>query len=261
MARSHSRLESGEKMTLVLYNVSRSFDGITAVKDIDLKVAKGEIVGLLGTSGCGKSTLLRTISGLDTDYDGVIEINEKASRQVNEETGFIFQEPRLLPWLNVLENVMFGLGGKRGEKQEKAKEILQSVGLEGKENLYPKELSGGMAQRVAIARSLVTSPEILLLDEPFSALDAFTKMQLQDLLLDVWKKYQTTMLLVTHDIDEALYLCDRIIILRGEPREITHEMSINDAHPRERGSERAAKLKTTILESLDLNKTISTRTT
>lgn len=241
-------------MTLVLNKVSRSFDGVTAVKDIHLKVAKGEIVGLLGTSGCGKSTLLRTISGLDTDYDGVIEINDKASRRVNEETGFIFQEPRLLPWLNVLENVMFGLGGKRGEKQEKAMEILNSVGLEGKENLYPKELSGGMAQRVAIARSLVTSPEILLLDEPFSALDAFTKMQLQDFLLDVWKKYQTTMILVTHDIDEALYLCDRIVILRGQPGEIVQELQVEQPRPRNRGSEQLAHLKTNILTALDLNK-------
>src|SRR5690625_4070290 len=142
-----------------------------------------------------------------------------------------------------------------------AEQYLQHVGLDGHIGLYPRKLSGGMALRLAIALTLITSPEILLLDEPFSALDAFTKMQLQDLLLDIWKIYQSIMVLVTHDIDEAIYLCDRIIILRGEPGEITHEMSINDAHPRERGSERAAKLKTTILESLDLNKTISTRTT
>ena len=254
MARSHSGLESGEKMTLVLNKVSRSFDGVAAVKDVHLKVEKGEIVGLLGTSGCGKSTLLRTISGLDTGYDGVIEINEKASKQVNEETGFIFQEPRLLPWLNVLENVMFGLEGKRAEKLDKANHILQSVGLAGKENLYPKELSGGMAQRVAIARSLVTSPEILLLDEPFSALDAFTKMQLQDFLLDVWKKYHTTMILVTHDIDEALYLCDRVVILRGQPGEVVEELKVEEARPRNRGSEQLAQLKTNILTALDLNK-------
>lgn len=240
-------------MTLVLNHVSRSFDGVTAVQNINLKVNKGEIVGLLGTSGCGKSTLLRTISGLDNGYEGVIQINEKTSTTVNQETGFIFQEPRLLPWLNVLENVMFGLEGKLSEKQEKAKEILYSVGLEGKENLYPKELSGGMAQRVAIARSLVTSPEILLLDEPFSALDAFTKMQLQDFLLNVWKKYHTTMILVTHDIDEALYLCDRVVILRGQPGEIVEELQVEEARPRNRGSEYLAHLKTKILTALDLN--------
>ena len=241
------------QLTLVLNNVSRSFDGVKAVKNINLEVKKGEIVGLLGTSGCGKSTLLRTISGLDSGYDGVIQINEKTSTTVNKETGFIFQEPRLLPWLNVLENVVFGLEGKASDKQEKAKEILSIVGLEGKEKLYPKELSGGMAQRVAIARSLVMSPEILLLDEPFSALDAFTKMQLQDFLLDVWEKYHTTMILVTHDIDEALYLCDRVVILRGQPGEIVEELQVEEERPRNRGSEHLAQLKTTILTALDLN--------
>src|SRR5690625_2621830 len=248
-------------MSLELKNVSRTFSGKTVVQNISISVKPGEIIGLLGTSGCGKSTVLRAISGLDDGYDGEIDINGKKTKEVHDETGFIFQEPRLLPWLTVIENIIFGLKGKKKENLERAEQYLANVGLDDCGDLYPRQLSGGMAQRVAIARALVTSPEILLLDEPFSALDAFTKMQLQDLLLDIWNMYQSTLVLVTHDIDEAIYLCDRIIILRGEPGEITHEMSINDAHPRERGSERAAKLKTTILESLDLNKTISTRTT
>lgn len=248
-------------MGLKLENISRTFADKTVVKNITLAAKPGEIIGILGTSGCGKSTLLRAISGLDQDYDGHVFINDQPSRGIHEQTGFIFQEPRLLPWLNVIENITFGLKGKKQANTVMAEKYVKHVGLEDHSDLYPRQLSGGMAQRVAIARALVTSPEILLLDEPFSALDAFTKMQLQDLLLDIWKIYQSIMVLVTHDIDEAIYLCDRIIILRGEPGEITHEMSINDAHPRERGSERAAKLKTTILESLDLNKTISTRTT
>ncbi|QGH34136.1 ATP-binding cassette domain-containing protein [Gracilibacillus salitolerans] len=241
-------------MSLALRDVSRSFNGTTAVKNVNLEVKPGEIIGLLGTSGCGKSTLLRAISGLDPEYDGEIEINGTVSKEIHDTTGFIFQEPRLLPWLNVLENVTFGLTGSRKEKENRAIDYLESVGLRGKERLYPRELSGGMAQRVAIARALVTSPEILLLDEPFSALDAFTKMQLQDLLLDVWKKYQSTIVLVTHDIDEATYLCDRVVILRGQPGEVDREFTIEQKRPRDRGSEELAHLKSEILESLDLNK-------
>src|SRR5690625_2429365 len=247
-------------MGLKLENISRTFADKTVVKNITLAAKQGEIVGILGTSGCGKSTLLRAISGLDDDYQGEITIGGNTSKEVHDTTGFIFQEARLFPWMTVLENVTFGLKGKKEEKIRLGKQYVNSVGLKGCEDLYPRQLSGGMAQRVAIARALVTSPEILLLDEPFSALDAFTKMQLQDLLLDIWKIYQSIIVLVTHDIDEAIYLCDRIIILRGEPGEITREITIDEAHPRERSSERAAKLKTTILESLDLNKTSSTST-
>lgn len=241
-------------MSLALREVSRTFNGNTAVQNINLEVEPGEIIGLLGTSGCGKSTLLRAISGLDPNYDGEIEINGTITKEIHDTTGFIFQEPRLLPWLNVLDNVTFGLTGKRKDKENRAIEYLDSVGLKGKESLYPRELSGGMAQRVAIARALVTSPEILLLDEPFSALDAFTKMQLQDLLLDVWEKYKSTVVLVTHDIDEATYLCDRVVILRGQPGEVEKEISIEQQRPRDRGNEELANLKSEILESLDLNK-------
>ncbi|MRH42024.1 ATP-binding cassette domain-containing protein [Aquibacillus halophilus] len=240
-------------MSLELKNVSRTFNGITAVKNISITAEPGEIIGLLGTSGCGKSTVLRAISGLDNDYDGEISINGNTKKEVHDTTGFIFQEPRLLPWLPVLDNVTFGLKGSRAEKVQRAKEYLESVGLSGKEQLYPRQLSGGMAQRVAIARALVTSPEILLLDEPFSALDAFTKMQLQDLLLDVWNTYQSTVVLVTHDIDEALYLCDRIIVLRGQPGVIDTELVIKEERPRARGSQEMAEYKRKILDRLDLN--------
>ena len=240
-------------MSLELSNVSRTFADKTVVKNISLSAKPGEIIGILGTSGCGKSTILRAISGLDNAYEGEISINGKKTKEVHDETGFIFQEPRLLPWLTVTENVIFGLAGKKQDKISRAKQYLKNVGLSDSGDLYPRQLSGGMAQRVAIARALVTSPEILLLDEPFSALDAFTKMQLQDLLLDIWKMYQSTMVLVTHDIDEATYLCDRIIILRGQPGEIAHEIKIDQARPRQRGSQVLAELKTTILENLDLN--------
>jgi len=241
-------------MSLELKNVSRTFGTKTVIKNISLSAKPGEIIGLLGTSGCGKSTLLRAISGLDNEYDGEIAINDHTSEGVHDATGLIFQEPRLLPWLSVIENVTFGLKGNKTDKLTLARKYLQNVGLGKSEKLYPRQLSGGMAQRVAIARALVTSPEILLLDEPFSALDAFTKMQLQDLLLSIWKTYQSTMVLVTHDVDEALYLCDRIIILRGEPGEIAREIMLEEPRPRQRGSQVLAEYKTKVLESLDLNK-------
>lgn len=241
-------------MGLELKNVSRTFAGKSALRNITLSVKPGEIIGILGTSGCGKSTLLRAISGLDNEYGGEIKINGNKSKEVHDTTGFIFQEPRLFPWMNVLDNATFGLKKKKEEMDRIGKRYLDSVGLGGCEELYPRELSGGMAQRVAIARALVTSPDILLLDEPFSALDAFTKMQLQDLLIDIWQEHQTTMILVTHDIDEATYLCDRIVILRGQPGEITKEVTVQEERPRARGSKLLADLKAEVLESLDLNK-------
>lgn len=241
-------------MSLKINNVSRSFNGSEAVKNVSFEAAPGEIVGLLGTSGCGKSTVLRAISGLDDGYRGEVEVNGKVSRQVEDSTGFIFQEPRLMPWLNVMENVTFGLKGSKASKDEIGRKYLRDVGLAGSENLYPKELSGGMAQRVAIARALITSPEVLLLDEPFSALDAFTKMQLQDLLLKIWEEYRTTIVLVTHDIEEATYLCDKIIILKGRPGRVGREITLGAPRPRHRGSSELAEYKTEILNSLDLSR-------
>lgn len=238
---------------LAIENVSRTFaNGETGFKNINLTVQKGEIIGILGTSGCGKSTLLRVLSGLDEGYAGTVKIYGNIVRSVHEKIGIIFQEPRLLPWLNVIDNVAFGLNNNE-QKIEIAKKYISLVGLAGFENHYPKDLSGGMAQRVAIARALVTAPEILLLDEPFSALDAFTKMQLQDLLLSIWEQYQSTMLLVTHDVDEALYLCDRIIILRGQPGEIFDMLTIEQKRPRTRGDAYLGQLKEKIINLLDLS--------
>jgi sulfonate transport system ATP-binding protein len=159
-----------------------------------------------------------------------------------------------MPWLTVIENVLFGVKAQKNNERQKAEYLLEQVGLKGFETQYPKELSGGMAQRVAIARALMTSPEILLLDEPFSALDAFTKMQLQDLLLAIWKQNKATMLLVTHDIDEALYLCDRLLIFRGQPGELCEEITIHHpSEPRSRGTEEHIKQKEHILSLLNLD--------
>lgn len=231
-------------------NVSRVFQGGQAgFTNLDFQLKHGEVVGVLGTSGCGKSTLLRVLSGLDPSYEGVIQTESKDPEKA---FGMMFQEPRLMPWLTVIENITFGHPNK--DLAGRAQELIDTVGLNGFEKHYPKDLSGGMAQRTAIARSLLAQPEILLLDEPFSALDAFTKMQLQDLLLSIWRKHQTTTLLVTHDIDEALYLCDRIVIMRGQPGTIESEIIVNKPKPRKRGDAELARLKETILEELDFTK-------
>ncbi|MDQ0254637.1 sulfonate transport system ATP-binding protein [Evansella vedderi] len=241
-------------MSLSVEKVSRSFSGDVAVKDVTFHAEKGEVIGLLGTSGCGKSTVLRAISGLDTGYEGTIKVNGEQSRSVNKDLGIIFQEARLMPWLTVLENVYFGLEGDKKEKREKAIQLLKQVGLEGFEHYYPKQLSGGMAQRTAIARALVTEPTTLLLDEPFSALDAFTKLQLQDMLLDLWNSYRPTMVIVTHDIDEALYLCDRIVILKGQPGEVYDNIKIRKPKPRSKSDIELVKMKERILKALELGK-------
>jgi sulfonate transport system ATP-binding protein len=234
---------------LQINRLKRTFNNNQAgFQNINFSVDKGEIIGILGTSGCGKSTLLRVLSGLDSNYEGKI-----SSKDGNDNIGMMFQEPRLLPWLSVKNNISFGLE-KEERKSNKYQTYLDLVGLTGFENHYPKDLSGGMAQRTAIARALITDPEVLLLDEPFSALDAFTKMQLQDLLLSIWQKKQTTMLLVTHDIDEALYLCDRIFILKGQPGEVFAEVAVEKPKPRTRGDAYLSKQKAHILNLLNVEK-------
>lgn len=233
---------------LSVQKVSRTFNHKQAgLIDVSFSVEEGEIIGILGTSGCGKSTLLRVLSGLDKDYTGNFSLEK-------EEVGMMFQEPRLMPWLTVEQNVAFGL---KGDQKALVHDLLGTVGLTGFEKHYPKDLSGGMSQRTAIARALVTEPEVLLLDEPFSAVDAFTKMQLQELLLSIWKKKNTTMLLVTHDIDEALYLCDRILILKGQPGVLAEVLTIKQSKPRNRTDMNLALIKAEILQVLDLRETVS----
>jgi sulfonate transport system ATP-binding protein len=189
---------------------------------IALDLARGTITAIIGRSGCGKTTLLRCLGGLERPSAGTIRIG--AGNLNPEDIGYVFQEPRLMPWLTVSGNVAFGLG-HRADRDAAIEEALQTVGLRHAAKLLPKQLSGGMAQRVALARALAPAPELLLLDEPFSALDPFTREQMQDHLLYLHRHYRTTMVLITHDMDEALALADRIIVLHGPPGRVTGDLA------------------------------------
>lgn len=229
-------------------------NGFIALDEVNLEVGQGEIVSLVGTSGCGKSTLLRIIAGLDRATVGQVTLHKTRISSPHPEIDIIFQEPRLMPWLTVRENVQFGLANlSKIDKNQRTQISLQRVGLAEFAEALPRQLSGGMAQRVAIARALVTQPSILLLDEPFSALDAFIRMKLQAHLLDIWHYDRPTLLLVTHDIEEALVLSDRVIVLRGNPGRIHQEFMLDLPRPRKRTDASFQHWKEKILNSLDLS--------
>ena len=231
--------------------LSKQFDGAPALAGIDFSVDAGEIVAILGTSGAGKSTLLRIVGGLDTASSGAVNLDGRAVIGPSPKLGFVFQEPRLMPWLSVRQNVTFGLDGtSREERRERAETVLDRVGLGDVGDAWPRQLSGGMAQRVAIARALVTRPSVLLLDEPFSALDAFTRLGLQEHLIDIWRAERPTMLFVTHDIDEALILADRVIVLLGRPGQIRRDERIDIPRPRRRGDPRLARWRERLFDDL-----------
>lgn len=229
-------------------------NGFIGLDQVNLVVEQGEIVSLVGTSGCGKSTLLRIIAGLDHATVGQVTLDQEPIHTPHPEIDIIFQEPRLMPWLTVRENVQFGLvNAPERERNQRTQLILERVGLADFAAALPRQLSGGMAQRVAIARALVTQPSILLLDEPFSALDAFIRMKLQAHLLDIWQYDRPTLLLVTHDIEEALVLSDRVIVLRGNPGRIHQEFILDLPRPRKRTDVNFQQWKEKILQALDLS--------
>jgi len=222
----------------------------SVLQRLALQIAHGEIVSIVGPSGCGKSTLLRIIAGLDSDYRGGVWLHGTQLGGPSEKIGVIFQEPRLLPWLSVAENVGFA-AGRGGGNHPRVAELLEEVGLAGAEKQLPKTLSGGMAQRVAIARGLFTQPELLLLDEPFSAVDAITRMRLQALLLKVARAHGTAALLITHDLDEALYLSDRVLLMSTAAGPMVSEYRIGQTHPRDRQDVTLARLRTELIAELD----------
>jgi sulfonate transport system ATP-binding protein len=227
-------------------------NGVHALERFTAEICPGEIIAIIGGSGCGKSTLLRAIAGLDRASSGEVTLDGATITAPHAKIGIIFQEPRLLPWLGVAENIGFGLSDLPANKRrEKVAAALARVGLTDKANAWPRELSGGQAQRVAIARALVPQPEVLLLDEPFSALDAFTRRDLQDHLLDLWADTRPTLILVTHDVDEAVVLADRVLVMRPRPGRLFEEIKLNLARPRERNSELFERFKRHVLTALD----------
>lgn len=223
-----------------------------ALGDISFSIAAGELVSLVGPSGCGKSTLLRLIAGLDVPDSGELLVDNEKIAGPSAERGLVFQDPNLFPWLTVRRNIEAGLvaRGVLREKRDEVGEFMRLVGLEGFANAYPHHLSGGMAQRVALARALINHPKVLLLDEPLGALDAFTRMRMQDEVLRLWQNRRTTMLLVTHDIDEAIYMCDRILIMTPPPGRLDREIDVNLERPRDRTGDSFLRFRREILEHL-----------
>ena len=209
---------------------------LTACNDINLNVYKGKTLGIVGESGCGKSTLLNIIAGLDTPTSGAVYIDGKKIEGTGTERGVVFQQYALFPWLTVLKNVMFGLklqGKSDAEAKEIAMKYIKMVQLEDFVNHYPKELSGGMKQRVAIARAYAVKPEVLLMDEPFGALDAQTRTQLQTELLKTWESERKTCFFITHDVDEAIILAQRVIVMSARPGRIKDIVDIDIPYPRD----------------------------
>lgn len=234
-------LDTDLKNIVTLKNVSQSYDGGNTyiLKDISLniedKLNQGQFVVIMGKSGCGKSTLLRYIAGLQRPTSGEVFLHEKPINDASPHVAMVFQQYSSMPWYTVYENIELPLRYKNVEESERKKqvqEIINFVGLTGHENKYAvyPTLSGGQLQRVAIARSLIANPEILLMDEPFGALDVNTRMQMQDLLLNIWKEYQTTIIFVTHDISEAVYLGDDILIMSSNPGTIKYHFQPNLPH-------------------------------
>ncbi|MDE7390793.1 MAG: ABC transporter ATP-binding protein [Lachnospiraceae bacterium] len=238
-------------------NVSKSFvqpngEMIHALNNINLAITPGDFVCLIGPSGCGKSTLLRLLAGLDTPTEGNIFLDGEKIKKPGHERGLVFQNHNLFPWLNIYDNISFGLRARKLFKanKESVDEFISLVGLKGFEKSFPHQLSGGMCQRAALARALIGHPKVLLLDEPLGALDAFTRMNMQDELLNIGKKQRTTMVMVTHDVDEAVYLSNKIVIMSSRPAKIEKVVEVKLFHPRDRSNPEFIRLRNEILKIL-----------
>lgn len=240
-----------------IQNVFRTYidandNKVEALRDVSLYVRQGEFLSVIGPSGCGKTTLLRLLAGLDAPDSGRLAISGHEIKSPDPERGYVFQQGSLFPWLTVEKNIASGLKARGVYKEQKTDvaRYIDLIGLNGFERSYPHQISGGMAQRVAIARSLINRPAALLLDEPMGALDSFTRADLQDKLLELWKRDGTTMILVTHDVDEAIYLSDRIVIMTPRPGKISEILDVHLPRPRQRGDADFLGLRKIILEKL-----------
>ncbi len=245
---------------LTVDGVSKSYeakgDTTEVLRNVSFSVGEGEILGIVGRSGCGKSTLLKLIAGLDRDFHGRITLDGKGITGPGVERGVVFQEPRLFPWLTVEQNVAISIHETKmpsAEKRDLVASNLALVGLNGFETKFPHQISGGMAQRAALARALTSQPSLLLLDEPFAALDALTKMQLQDEVIQIWQSRKLSIVLITHDIDEAIHLCDRIIVMSPRPGEIKSVTEVEIARPRQRIGTAANVIRSRLMSDLGLS--------
>lgn len=249
--------------TLELRHIDRTYvDGedpatatvVEALKDINLTIGHGEFVSIIGASGCGKTTLLRLIGGLDQPQGGQVLLGGVPITGPDPQRGYVFQQGSLFPWLTVEQNIAAGLKARHVYRQQrdKVQQYIRLIGLEGFEKAYPHQISGGMAQRVAIARALINDPAVLLMDEPMGALDSFTRADLQDKLLEIRAQNDATMVLVTHDVDEAIYLSDRIVIMTPRPGRISEVLEVKLPHPRERGGVAFINLRREILDRFHL---------
>ena len=245
-------------MSIEVKNVSKTFESykktLDVLKDINLHIDDGRFVCFLGPSGCGKTTLLRLIAGLDTPTSGEVIANGEVVKEPSGDRAFIFQQYSLFPWLTVIDNVMFGLNLNNKSKEEnlkRAESYLESVGLIEFRDAYPHELSGGMKQRVAIIRSLLNYAPILIMDEPFSALDMHIRHKLQKQLIGVWKKFDNTILFVTHDVDEAVFLADDIVIMGKDPGKVNDVFHVDLERPRNRKSKEFVEIEEKVISKLD----------
>jgi sulfonate transport system ATP-binding protein len=238
---------------LSISHVGKTYaDGTEALRDIQVRANEGEIVAILGGSGCGKTTLLRLVAGLDTPSAGAIVVGGEPIAGTHPAISAVFQEPRLLPWLKVGANIAFG--GQRleaVERQRRTDALIERIGLSGYGGRWPRDLSGGQSQRVAIARALIGHPGVLLLDEPFSALDPFTRASLHDLVLGLWAELKPTILMVTHDVDEAVTLADRIVVMKPRPGRVHEIMMVDLPRPRDKLSSAFEMMKRRVLRTID----------
>lgn len=224
-----------------------------AIEDLSLNIKAGEFVSIVGTSGCGKSTLLRIIAGLEKPTTGEILCDGKAIRGTSPDRGLMFQEHTLFPWLTVKKNILFALKSSQRHHTNgnNVDAFIETAGLKDFANSYPHQLSGGMRQRASLIRSLAVSPDVLLLDEPLGALDSFTRMVLQDEIIRLWKERRNTMILITHDVDEAIYLSNRIIVMSPRPGRVAESIEVPMSYPRNRGASDFANLRSHLLKRLD----------
>lgn len=247
-----------KKVTLKLDHVSKSFakietDEVThALNEIDLTMKSGEFISLVGPSGCGKSTILRLVAGLIMPTTGKLTVDDNEIQGPSPERGMVFQKPTLFPWLTVKDNIAFSLKmqGKLKGNEDKVEKMIDVIGLGSFRDDYPGQLSGGMAQRVALVRSLINEPDILLLDEPLGALDAFTRVNMQDEILRIWQEKEQLAIMVTHDVDEAVYMGSRVIVMDSNPGRVVSDITIKEKYPRDRSSAMFVEYRNEILNKL-----------